>query len=224
MIARSALIACMVCLAALIAGQTAGAHQSDPNYESTVRSIAPQPDGFSAQIVGGDDTIEMVNRSGEQLIAFGYEDEPYVRIDADGTVYVNMRSPAHFLNQDRYAKVEVPDSADPKAEPQWKRVDRSAKYDWHDHRVHWMGATTPSAVVDERQRTKILDWTVPYEIGDQAGAVKGDLYWRGTEEGAEPGGAAKWLVVAIPALFVVAGAVILLRRREREPKQKADAW
>ena len=57
-----------------------------------------------------------------QVVVIGYQDEPYLRVGADGTVQVNDRSPARWLNEKRLADVPVPPSADPTAPPAWRTI------------------------------------------------------------------------------------------------------
>ncbi len=61
---------------------------------------------------------------GEEVVILGYDGEPYLRFTADG-VFRNTRSPATYLNEDRFANVTVPASADPEAPPEWERVSSS---------------------------------------------------------------------------------------------------
>ncbi|MGB0873263.1 MAG: hypothetical protein ACPGYP_09035 [Solirubrobacterales bacterium] len=199
---------------AMAAPGGAWAHQSNPDYESTVRSIEPATEGVDAWVEGGDDTVVLVNRSGRTVIALGYDDEPYVRIDADGRAFVNERSPALYLNEDRYAKVEVPSSADADAEPAWRRVGSAHRYQWHDHRAHWMGEQNPPTIADATRRTKVFDWKVPIVVGDRNGEIVGDLYWRG-DDGTEPRSAATLVFALVVATMVIAALTIILVRRRR---------
>ena len=120
----------------------------------------------------------------------GYRGEPYVRIAADGTVAVNHRSPTYYLNDDRFAEgVEVPAGATPKATPDWREVDRTGRYAWHDHRIHWMAHTVPPQVKDEGRRTKVFDWKVPLTVGGRPATIHGRLIWVGEQGGGFPLGA-----------------------------------
>ena len=137
---------------------------------------------------------------------------------------MNLRSPAHYLNGDRDGTGTIPDSADPRAPPQWKVVARDGRYQFHDHRMHWMGKNTPPQVKDTAARTKIVDWKVPLHVGAADGAITGTLFWRGSS-GGPPAGA----YIAL-ALFMLASAatVILVRRRRRRAgtagEPRAEAW
>ena len=47
------------------------------------------------------------------MTIFGYANEPYARVLADGTVQLNQRSPANYIDDDRFARAGVPASANP---------------------------------------------------------------------------------------------------------------
>ena len=148
----------------LAASETALAHEGNPNYRSTVRAVTPATQGLQIQVLNLDDRLQVINRSGKTVLIGGYNRDTYARVQPDGTVQVNTRSPAYFLNQERIAAVKVPDSADPKAAPVWKTVDKTGRFEWHDHRMHWMGQGTPPAVKDKGQKTKIFDYRIPIQV------------------------------------------------------------
>jgi hypothetical protein len=222
---RSAVAGALVVLG--LAAPVAGAHEGNPNFRSEVRSIAPPVEGLSARILNFDDNIELRNDTGETLVVEGYRDEPYVRIRADGTVEVNRRSPTFYLNEDRFAEgVTVPDAADPKAPPAWRVVDRTGRYSFHDHRVHWMSRQLPPQVKDEHERTKVFDWQVPVEVGGRRVAIAGTLTWVGTQSGGFPIAAAISLAVVVVAAIAL---VVVVRRRRRtgapgEERPATEAW
>ena len=117
------------------------------------------------------------------VIVEGYRDEPYLRFRPDGTVQVNRRSPACYLNQDRFARCEVPRSADPKPTPSGRRSPRNGRYDWHDHRIHWMAnGPPPPQRKDESKRAKMFDWKLPVCRGGQPAAIDGTLTWLGKRQ------------------------------------------
>jgi hypothetical protein len=213
-----------VALAALCAlAPTALAHEGNPNYRSEVRSIEPAVAGLDAQIVNYDDRIELRTEGDDVVVVHGYRGEPYLRFEPGGVVQVNRRSPAAFLNEDRFANAEVPDSARPGAEPQWEPVARNGRYGWHDHRIHWMSKTPPQAVRDdESRRVKIFDWTVPATVAGDPVAIRGSLTWLGRDAGWLPAGA----IVSLAAA-VLAGALLVLfvrRRRRGGEREAAEAW
>lgn len=191
---------------------TASAHGGGPdatNYETVVTDSADP--GLDWRVRGGDAGLELTNRTGSTVVVLGYEDEPYLRFDADGSVWENSRSPATWLNASRFG-AEVPDTADAAAAPQWRQVSDSGSYTWHDHRAHWMSTAMPVVVTDPDRSTLVQTWVIPLVIGDGDASVRvvaaGELWWRPS--------VAWWPPVA-GCLAVVAGvlAVVAARRDGR---------
>jgi hypothetical protein len=202
----------LVAFAALLHGAPrAGAHGGDPDYRSEIDAIRPATDGLSAEIENFDADLRFVNHSDETVVVMGYEGEPYLRFDPDGTVYANERSPASFLNSDRYGRVDVPASADPKAAPEWKEVSKSGEYTWHDHRSHYMSTGTPPQVTDPGVRTKVFDYSIPIEVGSERGAIDGTLYWVGPPDESAP--VLPFVALGVLTLALIALVVVVRRRR-----------
>jgi hypothetical protein len=200
-----------VALCALAASATpAVAHEGNPNYESLVRGVTPQIPGFAVTVLNGDDRLEVRNTGPKTVTIEGYDEEPYLRLFPDGRVEVNLRSPAYHLNQERFTGAPVPDSADAKAAPQWKVVARTGRYEFHDHRMHWMAKSVPEQVRDRSQRSKVFDWSVPLRTGTATGAIRGELFWRGSDGGAPVGAFG-----ALGALVLLGGAAVVIVRRRR---------
>lgn len=216
-------VVAVVAVALSAVAPAALAHEGNPNFKSEVHAVVPAVEGLTAEVVDHDDRIELRNDSGRPIVVEGYEDEPYLRIAADGTVAVNRRAPTYYLNQDRFAAgVEVPRSADAKAPPDWHVEDRSGQYAWHDHRIHWMSRTVPPQVKDEGKRTKVFDWKVPLEVGGRPATVDGSLVWVGKPGGGFPLGAGLAL-----AGVVLAGAtftLIVRRGRRGKASDRREAW
>jgi hypothetical protein len=214
--------AALAAVALVVVAPTATAHQGNPNFRSETRGLTPAVRGIDVSVVNYDDSLELTNRSSETVVVVGYRKEPFLRIAADGTVEVNKRSPSYYLNDDRYAEgVSVPASADPKAPPQWQRVDKTGRYTWHDHRIHWMAHTVPPQVKDEDKRTKVFDWKVPVRVGDRSAAIGGSLIWVGKPGGGFP------LVAGISLAAAVLGGLVLVvvvRRRRAGPRPAREAW
>jgi hypothetical protein len=204
---------------------TALAHQGNPNYLSQVDAITPSTPGVTVEVLNRDDRLLLHNTSGEDVVIEGYNKEPYARVRADGTVEVNTDSQAYYLNDDRFANVDVPAGVDGKGPPQWKEIDKTGRFEWHDHRAHWMAKTTPPQVTDTSVKTKIFDWKVPVEIGAARGAIGGTLFWTPL-----PGGGPPLAAIFAGAAFLIACciavAVVRYRRRvgEERPAQEAEAW
>jgi len=63
-------------------------------YESVIDDVQPDLDEVEVEIVGGDAFFQVTADEGTEVAIDGYDGEPYLRIDADGTVFENTRSPA----------------------------------------------------------------------------------------------------------------------------------
>ncbi len=129
----------------LVAG--AGPAAADPagptDFQTSIIEISPDVPGFEAEVIGGDSFLVLATDGSVPVDVVGYRGEPYLRFLTDGTVEQNDRSPTTYLNEDRYASVEVPPEATPDAEPLWRVVATDGSFAWHDHRAHWMNEVAP---------------------------------------------------------------------------------
>jgi hypothetical protein len=210
--ARWALLAAAIALAlaCVLAPARALAHGGNPDFRSEIDSITPPlPDGVTIEVLDYDSYFQLVDKNGHEVVLDGYDDEPYARIEKDGTVQVNESSPATYLNDDRFAsEVEVPDGIDPKAEPEWKTVDGSGTLIWHDHRMHWeVEDRLPPQVKDESERTKVFDYEVPMKVDGKPTVLKGTLWWVGDT------GTSKLPFVVTAVVIVLGGFAVLGWRR-----------
>jgi hypothetical protein len=185
---------------------------SSYHYRTYITSITPKVPGLSVEVLEFADRLLLRNSTGKTVTVFGYSGEPYARVLSNGSAQQNSRSPAVYLNTNFYANVTVPSSASATSPPVWEEVDRTGQFEWHDHRIHWMSPVTPPEVKDTGSRTKIFDWTVPISVGNQPGAIKGELFWV-PESSSAPTAA-----IVVGALIVLLGlAIVLFVRRRRAP-------
>jgi len=210
---RLRLVVALSALLALAVAPAADAHQGNPNYRSVIDRVSPKLPGVRLQVLSLDDRLELQNTSGKTVVVKGYQGEPYARILGDGTVQVNHNSPAFYLNNDRTSTGKVPVSAKAGATPDWQVVDRAGRFQWHDHRIHWMSTIAPKQVTDKTKRTKVFDWKVPLQVGATTASVNGTLFWAGTGGGGAP--VAAYAGLAVIALLGL-GAVVVVRRRRGE--------
>jgi hypothetical protein len=160
-ITRALLLGAVAAIAGLGAGTAAADPPRPTDYRSRIVSITPATSNIEVRIVGGDSFIELAADDGVEVIVEGYDGEPYLRFLADGGVEENQRSPAHWLNNSRYATTPAPPEADPTAVPQWKHVASGHTWSWHDHRTHWMSSVRPMGL---RPGDQVLDQVVPLTV------------------------------------------------------------
>ncbi len=208
---------------ALVVGPSADAHPAKGytrGFKSKVVAIRPAVPGLTVRVVGGDDRLRLENRSGAEIVVLGYDGEPYLRIGANG-VFHNLHSPAVYLNRDRFARVSVPLSADPRAPPRWKLVSSHPVREWHDHRIQWMAAGAPPAVRDRPGESHpIFAWRVPARIGARPLAVTGKLdYVPPPDDGPS---SALIAAVVITSVGAALGFALLLRRLRRGEEAAAQ--
>jgi hypothetical protein len=217
MIARVlAVLAVLLALGAVptSAYQTAPNGSGDPRYRSVIRTIQPATSGLSARVLGHDNLVALDNRSNRDVIVYGYSGDQYARLLADGTVQLNLRSPAFYLNEYRFGDQRVPSYADAGAPPQWRTEDHSGQLLWHDHRIHVAKAGAPPP--GTRRDTLLHGYRIPLQVGAQPGAISGQLYWVGGT-----GNSSGWQLFALPPaalllLLLVSDTVRRSRRRQRQ--------
>lgn len=208
-----------VAIALLVLGApVALAHEGNPNYRSTVTGIAPAIEGVTVDVLNFDDRLLLQNTSGRPVVIEDYDGKPYARVLADRTVEVNTNSEAYYLNDDRFAQVKVPKGLG--SQPEWKLVGRTGRFEWHDHRAHYMSPAVPAQVSDPERKTRIFDWKVPITVGGRSGAIAGTLDWVPLPSGSLPMGLI-WGSAA--AVILLALGVLALRRRRRPAKPDAGA-
>lgn len=200
--------------ALLVGAPAALAHQGSPNFLSQVNAAPP---GVNVTVLSRDDRLLLQSDGGHTVVIEGYSEEPYARIDPDGTVSVNTDSEAYYINEERDGQVPVPDGVDSKGEPQWKEVSKTGRFEWHDHRMHWMSKSDPEQVKDKRVRTKVFDWKLPVVVDGKPGAISGTLFWTPT-----PGSSVPWVLIIGLTAAVIGVLVTLTVLRHR--RRSAEAW
>ena len=174
---RRALVVAAAALAAVLGPSAAEAHYGTAKlgYRSTIRAVEPPMRGLKLKVLYGDDQVWLDNRSGKTIVVDGYGGEPYLRFGHDG-IYVNVNSPAGYLNQDRYAKSTVPKSATAKAQPNWEKLTGGDIWAWHDHRIHYMSTALPPLIQKSpRKPHHVFDWKVPLTANGKRVFITGSL-------------------------------------------------
>lgn len=196
-------------MVALALSPAAGAHGSATGYTAAVTGIEPATAGVRVRILDSDDRIELTVTGPQTVVIHGYQGEPYLRFTASG-VYRNTKSPAAYLNDERYGNAPLPAVADARAEPAWEQVGIGGRpYEWHDHRIHWMSESDPPVVAaSPGSPHHVFDWTIRGTIDGRPLAITGSLDYAPL-----PGRSFPWkLVVPLLALLAVGSLVLAARR------------
>ena len=102
----------------LVTAAPAAADPARPtNVGSHVTAIAPPTAAVAVDLLGASAFLELHVRAGTEVTVMGYENEPYLRVDADGTVEENRNSKATYLNRTLTGRVDIPPTA--AATPGW---------------------------------------------------------------------------------------------------------
>ena len=208
---RTVRLAALALLALAVAPTSALAHEGNPNYRSVVNEVSPPAKGLKLNVLNLDDRLQLINNTGQTVVVKDYDGDPYVRVMGDGTVQQNQNSVATYINDDRDGKGTIPPGVKQGAAPVWKLIDRSGRFEWHDHRIHYMGTGRPATIKDPKVKAKAFDWKVPITVGSQAATIRGSLFWVPKSSGGVPGGA----VVGFLAILLIAAAVVITTRRRR---------
>jgi hypothetical protein len=168
------------------------------DYRVTVAEISPQVQGLHASVADVAGTLRLTWSGAGTLVIDGYDGEPYLQISAAG-VERNVRSPATYLNQNRYARVKVPAIADSSAAPEWQRISGGRTVVWHDHRTHWMDTAPPAMVAADRSQTHVIydAWKVPLQVDGKPVSIVGRLLW------IPPPSGMPWLLAGVAAAAIL---------------------
>ncbi len=202
---RRTLVVAFATTVALGASPTFADPPRPTDYRSEIVSVTPAVEGLEVSIVGGDAFIEL-DAGGHEVLVPGYQGEPYLKFDADGTVSENIRSPAHFLNIGRYSQTDVPAEADAEAAPEWDVVATDARFVWHDHRTHWMLEARPTGLAPGDQ---ILDSMIPITVDGEAVEIAIVSTWMAAPR------RAPWIAAGVVAAAIGALGAAFGNRRAR---------
>ncbi len=176
------------------------------DYRSEITQVStadgsPTPSGFNISIEGHDSFLLLVVERGVTAEVPGYEGEPYLKFDADGSVFENRLSFSTIYNRDRYGSVERPDYIDNLAEPEWILVDDDGSYAWHDHRIHYMNTRPP---IGAESGDVIIEMALPIRVNGVP--VEIDVTSTLLESNSPVA------MVAVSVLIALGGGLALLRR------------
>ncbi|MFI5912944.1 hypothetical protein [Dactylosporangium sp. NPDC051541] len=146
-------------LAVLLYAGPAAAHGADApvavNYVVTVDSVSVP--GVTVKAVEGGARLELVNRSGRDVVVLGLQGEEFLRVGAGG-VQENRQSPTWFASRSITGTATGGDAG---AAPEWHLVSAEPRVRWHDERARELPARA---------------WSVPLLVdGRDPGIVRGTI-------------------------------------------------
>jgi hypothetical protein len=184
----------------------AGTNATPTNYRTRILGVSPPVAGLVVRVAEVGGTLELTNRSGEQVVVLGSQFEPYLRVEAGGGVAENRRSPTWLASPPPGSARPRSARVDAAAPPDWHRIGGGVRVVWHDHRTHWNGPDPPGVRQAPRRRQVVIPrWQVPLQVGGRTVIVAGEVVW-------VPGSPAwPWLALA-GALAALVGAAGRMRR------------
>ena len=195
-------LGCLALTAAPAAAHTVTGVQPT-NFKSRIVSVSPRVAGITVRLLDLGNRVQLVNRTGSDVIVTGYQGEPYLRVGRQG-VFENLHSPAVYLNRPTTGpttSTTLPPAANPSAAPQWHRTGGGDEVRWRDRRTRWEGPT-PKGV---EAGSVVSTWALDLRQGDSAISVAGRIVW-------VPGPSViPWLVVAVGLLALTASLAFLSR-------------
>jgi len=175
--------ACAVAVLLVIGAAPAEAHligtnTMPTNYRTRVLAVSPPIQGLEVRAAEIGGALELINRTGRQVIVLGARSEPYLRVEADGGVDENRRSPTWLASRPPGSPPPRSPSVDSAAPPDWHRLSRGVRVVWHDHRAHWTGPDPPQVRrAPKRRQVVISPWQVPLRVGGQTAVITGEVVW-----------------------------------------------
>src|SRR5215207_9325010 len=202
-------------LVLLVTAPPAAAHGAGGDDATSYRSVITSAGEacLDWSILGGDAQVQLDNRCNAVVTILGYEGEPYLRF-SPGRVEENQRSPARWLNQDRYSTQPPPADASADANPDWQTVADGSRFAWHDHRIHWMAPSRPSQVSTDVGEQRVFDWSLQYQTSStqETQSLEGTLWWSPSPPW--------WLPLAV----VLAAAAVLLAACATVARTRGQRW
>jgi hypothetical protein len=152
----------------------AAAHGADApvavGYVVRVESVSVP--GVEVRPVEGGARLELINRSGREVVVLGLQGEEFLRVRPDG-VDENRRAPTWFASRSLAGSTGGGDAS---AAPEWHRVAGEPRVRWHDERARELPARQWSVpLLVEQREPGIVRGTVAAAPAPQTG-----WWWAGS--------------------------------------------
>jgi hypothetical protein len=179
-------LGCAACVAAVLLvigaapahAHLPGTNATPTNYRTGILAVSPPTPGLEVRVAEIGGALELINRTGQEVVVLGARLEPYLRVEADGGVDENHRSPTWLASRAPGSPTPRSASVDAAAPPDWQRLSVGVRVVWHDHRAHWTGADPPQVRgMPQRRQVVIPRWQVPLQVGGQTTVITGEVVW-----------------------------------------------
>ncbi|WP_433078611.1 hypothetical protein ACQP1P_37820 [Dactylosporangium sp. CA-052675] len=150
---------CAGVVGVLLYSGPAAAHGADAPVavDYVVRVASVSVAGVEVRAVEGGARLELVNRSGREVVVLGLQGEPFLRV-SDRGVEENRQSPTWFASRSIGGSAGGGNAA---AAPEWHLVAHQPRVRWHDERARELPARA---------------WSVPLLVdGREPGIVRGTV-------------------------------------------------
>ena len=98
--ATCAALLLLVVIAAMPAdAHLVGTNAGPTNYRTQILGVSPPIQGLQVRVAEIGGTLELTNRTGQQVIVLGAQSEPYLRVEAGGGVEENRHSPTWLASR-----------------------------------------------------------------------------------------------------------------------------
>lgn len=226
---RVAVAAVVVLAGVLVSPGAAAAHGSQPApdavyYRSALSVVEPASAGIAIRVDPGGDWIELATTGPAEVVVLGYLREPYLRIKA-GLVEENQLSQTTYLNHSLFADSLPSSQGSADQGPSWKQIGSKGTVRWHDHRIHWMGATRPPAVQSDPGRPHLVgEWTMHATTAGVPFEIRGTLSWLGRPS--NPSWLPQWLLWVLEAGAAAAfiGVLLPVALARRPESARPNGW
>lgn len=207
-------------LALLAVPTQASAHEGALGDGGPFRIEITTPLPSEVEARWGNGELELHVPTGMEIIALGVDGEPFAKVDAEGNMFGNEKSPTWWLSMGD----KVPAEADSKASPEWAWVRGGGSMQYHDHRIHFMAASLDPSLEDG---SSVFDFALPFIIDGTEVVAKGSLVFDSTldpsaaaalksPDSANPESNSGTLIVVAVAVIatLLAGAAVIARSRK----------
>jgi hypothetical protein len=169
--------------------------------------------GVTATSPQNGESITVENTTATPLIVHGYSGsydyDAYLTISSAG-VFTNSKADTTCLNQS--VTLAVGCQGDDHAAPVWTKTKSADIFEWHDHRIHWMGSGQPPSVQANPHTAQVIDhWEIPFTYGGKHYAFVGTLNWKPASRW---GSYLIWIVIALAVVALVVVQFVIRPRRK----------